>query len=187
MQPQNNWGEKKKCNTNYGSKCLKIARNFSSNSSLSIETKTYFKKPGLVNNAICKCKITFSSRRVEATTNSWLAFERMFTAYYRCNDDYLRKKKKCDEKFHRKMFLHNLHIVSRWRNLGHASRRRGEEMIRGDLDNFLTRNWMLSWLDCCCWTTKKWGSKADCKAHPTGKIAYTIPQIRELSSFPNNF
>ena len=97
------------------------------------------------------------------------------------------QKKKCDEKFHRKMFLHNLHIVSRWRNLGHASRRRGEEMIRGDLDNFLTRNWMLSWLDCCCWTTKKWGSKADCKAHPTGKIAYTIPQIRELSSFPNNF
>ena len=92
MQPQNNWGEKN-CNTNYGSKCLKIARNFSSNSSLSIETKTYFKKPGLVNNAICKCKITFSSRRVEATTNSWLAFERMFTAYYRCNDDYLRKKK----------------------------------------------------------------------------------------------
>ena len=72
----------------------------------------------------CKCKITFSSRRVEA-------FERMFTAYYRCNDDYLRKKKKkCDEKFHRKnvftQFAHSK-SVTKSRSCESKKRRRDDK------------------------------------------------------------
>lgn len=42
-------------------------------------------------------RLAHSSRALR----SLLAVARMFTAYYRCNDDYLRKKK-CDEKFHHK-------------------------------------------------------------------------------------